>query len=308
MAEPACECKHGSIRTVLWLVLALYAIGAGLYFAGRSFSVKSPDEAFPAAAFPAEDLVFDPAEIPVVKGKQSAPVDLEQAFRGDAAMMERGAALFAQTCASCHGPKGLGDGAAGAGLDPPVRNLTAPDGWKNGTRISEIFTTLTRGIAGGSMAAYDYLPALDRFALAHHVQTLGGFDHGSDTPAAIASLDETFSLSAGAKEPNRVPVSLAVEQTAASAKAVPPLALPDEWKAGSRADLFGRAVADPAMAAVFLSASDGWRTDAETLASLAVGQAGANGFRPGAASFTSGQWELLRETLNIILPPEAPAA
>jgi mono/diheme cytochrome c family protein len=33
-----------------------------------------------------------------------------------------GAALFARHCASCHGEHGAGDGAAGAGLDPPPAN------------------------------------------------------------------------------------------------------------------------------------------------------------------------------------------
>jgi mono/diheme cytochrome c family protein len=34
-----------------------------------------------------------------------------------------GRALYASNCATCHGPRGAGDGEAGAALDPPPANL-----------------------------------------------------------------------------------------------------------------------------------------------------------------------------------------
>ncbi|HSR00482.1 MAG TPA: cytochrome c [Sphingomicrobium sp.] len=37
--------------------------------------------------------------------------------------LSRGGAVFAQNCASCHGPAGRGDGPAGATLSPPPANL-----------------------------------------------------------------------------------------------------------------------------------------------------------------------------------------
>jgi len=39
---------------------------------------------------------------------------------------ERGARVFAQHCASCHGPEGRGDGPAGQALDPPAADLRGP--------------------------------------------------------------------------------------------------------------------------------------------------------------------------------------
>jgi high-affinity iron transporter len=38
----------------------------------------------------------------------------------------RGKAVFAQSCASCHGLAGRGDGPAGRGLNPPPANLADP--------------------------------------------------------------------------------------------------------------------------------------------------------------------------------------
>ena len=38
--------------------------------------------------------------------------------------VEKGEGLFAQNCASCHGPAGRGDGPAAAALNPKPRDLT----------------------------------------------------------------------------------------------------------------------------------------------------------------------------------------
>ena len=39
------------------------------------------------------------------------------------ANIEAGRRLYEENCASCHGPKGLGDGEAGKGLNPPPANI-----------------------------------------------------------------------------------------------------------------------------------------------------------------------------------------
>lgn len=49
--------------------------------------------------------------------------DGKPAGKRKAALIEEGRAVFEMNCASCHGPAGLGDGAASAALDPKPRNL-----------------------------------------------------------------------------------------------------------------------------------------------------------------------------------------
>ncbi|HMN62608.1 MAG TPA: cytochrome c [Anaerolinea sp.] len=44
-------------------------------------------------------------------------------YTGDQAAIDAGKTLYTQNCESCHGPKGLGDGPAGASLDPHPGNL-----------------------------------------------------------------------------------------------------------------------------------------------------------------------------------------
>lgn len=59
-------------------------------------------------------------------------------IRADSASLARGKKLFKAHCASCHGPSGRGDGAAGKALNPRPADLAAmagqhPDGdfaWK----------------------------------------------------------------------------------------------------------------------------------------------------------------------------------
>jgi mono/diheme cytochrome c family protein len=58
--------------------------------------------------------------------RQDPPADYAgktDPYTGDQAAIDEGKTLFTQNCESCHGPKGLGDGPAGASLDPHPANL-----------------------------------------------------------------------------------------------------------------------------------------------------------------------------------------
>jgi high-affinity iron transporter len=85
--------------------------------------------------------------------------------------LKRGAAVYAQQCAGCHGADGRGDGPAARGLDP------APANFHEAERMAQrslygLYSTITLGVTGTSMAAFDRLPESDRWALAFHVGTL----------------------------------------------------------------------------------------------------------------------------------------
>jgi high-affinity iron transporter len=286
--------------TLAFFLLAFYILAALGFVIGRGISVRSEDRFFPAIAFPAEDLVPDPTAIPAARGEERPPVDLAAAMRPGPEALARGEGLYSDTCASCHGPEGRGDGPAAAGLDPPARDFTVPEGWRKSSRITDLFRTLTVGIPGSSMAAYDYIAPEDRFALAHHVRSLGDFAQPADSPAAVAALDEEYRLSEGVREPNRVPVALALERMAV-ARSSDPLVLPPAWTEGERGELFRLAVQDPERAAGTLAASGAWRRDVPSLARLARGGAPANGFAPAAATLSPREWALLQETLEASL-------
>lgn len=84
-----------------------------------------------------------------------------------------GADLFAQNCASCHGEKGMGDGPAGANLNPKPRNYKSPaKDWKNGPTVEGITKTLKEGIPGSGMVSYAHLGDESIKQLAEYVITL----------------------------------------------------------------------------------------------------------------------------------------
>lgn len=168
---------------------------------------------------------LDPTEYPVMAKEVIPPIDPKTVMTPNPELMARGKALYAQNCATCHGAEGRGDGAAGKGLNPRPRNFTDKAGWKNGTKVEEIYKTLEEGIKGSSMVSYNYLRKKDRMALVHVVQSMGAFDHGSSDPKALANLEKLFA-SAGEVIPNRIPVSRAVdllcrEYAVAKAQAAP---------------------------------------------------------------------------------------
>jgi mono/diheme cytochrome c family protein len=164
----------------------------------------------PVQAVQGETGWLDPTDYPAMAREVIPPIDPATVLMPNAMLMSRGKTVFAQTCATCHGSEGKGDGPGGAGLNPKPRNFTEKAAWKNGTRLEDIYKTLDEGIKGSSMVSYNYLSKRDRMALAHVVQSLGTFDHGASDPKAIATLEKLFA-SAGEVIPNRVPVGRAVD-------------------------------------------------------------------------------------------------
>ena len=84
----------------------------------------------------------------------------------------RGQVVFAQACASCHGPAGRGDGPAGKGLTPPPADLTDPAEMRTVTPV-DLFRKVTIGVPGTAMPSFDgKLSEADRWAVAAYVPTL----------------------------------------------------------------------------------------------------------------------------------------
>jgi high-affinity iron transporter len=96
--------------------------------------------------------------------------------------LARAEALFAESCATCHGARGDADTERARQLQPQ------PVSFKDPARRAvlspyRVFNTLTFGIPGTAMASFDTLVAGDRWSLAFYVFRLG---HGSERPAGVA--------------------------------------------------------------------------------------------------------------------------
>lgn len=82
--------------------------------------------------------------------------------------LTRGARLYAEQCASCHGVTGLGNGINAKGMNPP------PVAFADATRASQrssfgLYQVISQGLDGTAMPSFTQLPSDDRWALAFYV-------------------------------------------------------------------------------------------------------------------------------------------
>lgn len=145
-------------------------------------------------------------DLAVQESKVIPPVDLNQIKNPTTELLAEGENLYKTNCASCHGETGAGGGPASVGMNPAPRNFTSKDGWKNGTKLSAIYTTLKEGIAGSSMIAYDFLKPQEKFALAHYIRQNFIPEPDKDSEDDLKSLDALYNLSAGTFVPAQIPV------------------------------------------------------------------------------------------------------
>jgi len=137
---PGIESKPGLAQGAAELERAIAGKAAPEFVATRARSL-------------ATDLL---AAYPVALAPQSAP-DLA-----------RGAALFGEQCASCHGAAGDGKGAGARGMDPPPIAFT--DRARADHRsVFALYQVIDQGLDGTAMASFAHLPAEDRWALAFYV-------------------------------------------------------------------------------------------------------------------------------------------
>jgi len=136
--------------------------------------------------------------------ERNRPIDVATAFKPNAKLAKAGAKLAKRYCAACHKGNGTGGGPYRA------RDLTNLDGWKAGTDLASVFTSISKGLDGTTMRAFGHLNAHDRLAITQWVASLApgrpeakadalaqlGKDfpelHGVATKAPTVSLDEAM--------------------------------------------------------------------------------------------------------------------
>ena len=157
---------------------------------------------------PAVDLSVQP--IAVKKGGLKPAVDLKTISVPNEELLAKGKDSYTNNCASCHGDSGEGNGIAGASLNPKPRNFKSADGWTNGSDFKNLYKTLQEGIIKNGMAAYEYLPVDERFAIIHYLRSFGDF-YEELKPETIDQLDKQYNLSADVFVPHNVPVETAIK-------------------------------------------------------------------------------------------------
>lgn len=106
----------------------------------------------------------------------------------------RGAALYSQYCAFCHGDEGDGGGRLAPYLTTKPRNFQAGT-YKFRSTLEplptdlDLFRTITRGVPGTSMPAWQALAAEDRWALVHYVKTFSDY-FLEEKPGEVLAISE----------------------------------------------------------------------------------------------------------------------
>jgi len=148
-------------------------------------------------------------DIPLQSPRVIPPVDVMKAGISSTESINKGRELYKNNCAACHGENGMGDGVSASILNPKPRNLHSQSGWKNGSKVTQIYKTLQEGISGTAMASYNYMPPEERFALIHYIRTFGR-NQPLDSQNDFKQLDVTYELSKGMNFTGQIPVKKAM--------------------------------------------------------------------------------------------------
>lgn len=90
----------------------------------------------------------------------------------DAATLKRGAEVFAQNCASCHGLKGKGDSPMARNYNPPPPDFTRGQ-FRHGNTDDAIYKSIASGVPGTGMTAWKgRLSESDLSAVSAYVRSL----------------------------------------------------------------------------------------------------------------------------------------
>jgi mono/diheme cytochrome c family protein len=238
------------------------------------------------------------SDLPMKNAVNVPPIKIMDVKNSTPELLAAGEKLYKTNCASCHGENGAGGGPASMGLNPAPRNFTSKDNWKNGTKLSQIYTTLQEGLLPSSMAAYDYLLPEEKFALGHYIRTNFIPSPDADTESDLQALDATYNLSAGLTLPAQIPVVNAKflvlnenEKTVSKIKST--LSSLDNYKNESGFSVFGKVVSNKETALSFLAKNTGWKQNQSVFVNLVVNNVNQNGFNGSVFNLKNEEWNSL---------------
>lgn len=238
------------------------------------------------------------ADLPEKKAVVVPPINIFDYKTPSQELLSEGEKLFKANCASCHGENGTGGGPAAVGLNPAPRNFTSKDNWVNGTKLSQIYTTLQEGIPPSAMVSYDYLLPKEKIALAQYIRTNFVPSPDQDTDADLRNLDATYNLSKGQEVPAQISVAKAMsliinENEKYIDKINSALNLLYLNKNAEETQLFNKVVNDPKIAFSFLIKNISWKNNLAAFTNLIVNNVNQNGFNGEVFNLKSNDWSSL---------------
>ena len=237
-------------------------------------------------------------DLPIVEPRTIPPIDIMAESKPTPELVEKGKKLFTTICVSCHGADGKGDGPSAASLNPKPRNFTSKEGWINGPKLSGIFTTLTEGVAGSGMSAYDYLTSEERVSLAQYVRTTFVPDPPTDTKEELEALDQTYNLSKGQVIPAQIPVADAMKiiesETEPKVEKINDILskiLADKNSDGAR--IFDNVTNNKTKALTIIYNTPDWKKNEKVFIDAIVNSVVENGFNSRVLELKDNEWDAM---------------
>ena len=241
-------------------------------------------------------------DLPIVEPRTIPPVNIIEMSKPTEELIVKGKEIYTNICASCHGVDGIGNGPAAAALNPQPRNFTNKDGWKNGTKLSGIYTTLEEGIPNSGMIAYNYLPPSERIALAHYLRETFIPDPPVDSENELTALDQLYSLSQGKEIPAQIPVetamSLMLQENSSTIQNLAQKVSRVDNTNDAGAKMFNLVTSNKLRALATLDSDKTWKDNYQKFVSSIVYNVNHNGFNNNIFKLSSEEWNTLYNFMN----------
>jgi len=280
----------GAIFGMLYQYILVLVVLIGLYYVSKLDFITKQN--IPAVV-PDTTVVTD---LPMVNASTVPALDIQTVMEPNTALLEAGKELYTVNCVACHGENGLGSGPGAAALNPPPREFSNPEGWKNAQTLAGIYTSLQEGITGTAMISYDFLIAEDKFSLTHYIRAEFITNPPAGNPDELTALDQLYNISAGTDIPAQIPVANAIQivvnENISRIEKVENALTQIQDSSFAGANLFYKVTDDEFQAISGLIVEEEWK-DENSFKKLLTGNLNYNGFNGQVLSLTDNEWSIL---------------
>jgi mono/diheme cytochrome c family protein len=245
-------------------------------------------------------------ELPLISPSITPKTDVMALSQPSDELAAKGKALFTTTCVSCHGADGKGDGVAGAALNPKPRNFTSSSGWVNGSKISGIYKTLSEGVPGSAMVAFDTFSPEEKVAFAQYIRKTFVINPPTDTKDELTALSQTYKLAEGSVNSGQIPIEDAMalviqDGNTKYEKVVNVLKQINTDSNNNGAKIFNKVTDNKIKALTALSSTDAWKKNEQIFVDLVVNEFSDAGFNDSVHNLSSSEWDTFYSYMNKLL-------
>ena len=290
------------IFALIYPYILIIGTGIGLFYLANVNDIQKQT----LAPVPQDSLAQMPPDYKVELPRSVPKADVMVLSQKSDSMIAMGKSIFNTTCVSCHGANGKGDGVAASGLNPKPRNFTSKANWINGPKISGIFKTLSEGVQGSAMVAFDTFTPKQKFALAQYIRATFVPDPPKDTKEELTDLSQTYHLSEAQKSPGQIPIKDAMVLVNNDGQTEVQKVM-DALKEISRdaqdngAVIFNNVTDNKIRALTMLNSTDEWRDNEQTFVDLVVDELNEAGFNDKVHDLSDAEWDTFYKYMNKVL-------